>query len=51
VKWLGGDFDPKTGPHGGGLFFASNYFDTMYAFAIELIKKGKAYVCELSPMR
>ncbi len=49
VRWLGADFDPKTGPYGGGLFFASNYFDTMYAFAIELIRKGKAYVCELSP--
>lgn len=45
VKWLGGDYD---GPHGGGLFFASNYFPQMYAFAVELVKKGKAYVCELS---
>ncbi len=48
VKWLGADFDPATGPHGGGLFYASNYFDRMYAWAIELIRKGKAYVCELS---
>ena len=48
VKWLGADFDPKTGPWGGGLFFASNYFDKMYGWAIELIRKGRAYVCELS---
>ncbi|MBS0189745.1 MAG: glutamine--tRNA ligase/YqeY domain fusion protein [Phycisphaerales bacterium] len=46
VKWLGGDFD--TGPNAGGLFYASNYFDQMYAFAVELIKKGRAYVCQLS---
>jgi glutaminyl-tRNA synthetase len=45
VKWLGADFD---GPHGGGLTFASNLFEQMYNFAIELIKKGKAYVCDLS---
>ncbi len=48
VKWLGADFEPATGASGGGLFYASNYFDTMYAWAIELIRKGKAYVCELS---
>lgn len=46
VKWLGGDFD--TGPNAGGLFYASNYFETMYAFTEELVKKGKAYVCQLS---
>lgn len=46
VKWLGGDFD--TGPNAGGLFFASNYFDQMYAFTEELIQKGKAYICQLS---
>jgi glutaminyl-tRNA synthetase len=45
VRWLGADFE---GPFGGGLFFASNYFAAMYDFACELIKKGKAYVCELS---
>ncbi|CAG0968667.1 glutaminyl-tRNA synthetase [Phycisphaerales bacterium] len=45
VKWLGGDFD---GPNGGGLFFASDCFEQMYNFAEELIRKGKAYVCELS---
>lgn len=41
VKWLGFDWD--------NLFFASNYFDTMYEKAILLIKKGKAYVCDLTP--
>ncbi len=45
VKWLGGEFD--SGPHGGGLFYSSEYFGTMYDFAVELVKKGKAYVCEL----
>ncbi len=35
-------------PIGGGLFHASDYFERMYEFAVELIKKGKAYVCELS---
>jgi glutaminyl-tRNA synthetase len=45
VLWLGADF---TGPHGGGVFWASDYFDRMYAFAEELIQKGKAYVCDLS---
>jgi len=45
VKWLGADFE---GPYGGGLYYASNYFEQMYAFAEELIKKGKAYVCDLS---
>ena len=40
VKWLGGNWNE--------LFFASNYFDEMYNRAILLIKKGKAYVCDLS---
>ena len=48
VKWLGADFDEKTGEFGGGLFFASNYFAQMYALAEELVKKGRAYVCDLS---
>ena len=48
VKWLGADFDAATGRHGGGLYFASNYFPQMYAFAEELVKKGRAYVCQLS---
>ncbi len=42
VKWLGGDF-------GDRLFYASDYFQQMYDWAVELIKKGKAYVCDLSP--
>ena len=41
VKWLGADFEDR-------LFFASNYFDQMYEAAIKLIKKGKAFVCDLS---
>ncbi len=45
VKWLGGDFE---GPNGGGLFFASDYFDTMYAYTEELVRKGKAYVCDMT---
>lgn len=51
VKWItsafeSGSFD--SGPHAGGLWYASNYFGQMYAYAEELVKKGKAYVCELS---
>jgi glutaminyl-tRNA synthetase len=46
VLWLGADWD---GPFGGGLHFASDYFGRMYDFAVELVKKGKAYVCDLSP--
>ncbi|MGN0242741.1 MAG: glutamine--tRNA ligase/YqeY domain fusion protein [Lachnospiraceae bacterium] len=41
VKWLGADFQDK-------LFFASDYFQQMYEAAVFLIKKGKAYVCDLS---
>lgn len=41
VKWLGGEFEDR-------LFFASNYFEEMYEKAILLIKKGKAFVCDLS---
>lgn len=41
VKWLGADY-------GDNLFFASDYFDAMYECAIKLIKKGKAYVCDLT---
>lgn len=41
VKWLGADW-------GDRFFFASNYFDQMYEAAIKLIKKGKAYVSDLS---
>ena len=41
VKWLGAEWDDR-------LFFASNYFQQMYEAAVKLIKKGKAYVCDLS---
>ena len=41
VKWLGADFGDK-------FFYASDYFDAMYEAAIKLIKKGKAFVCDLS---
>ena len=41
VKWLGADWEDI-------LFFASNYFDQMYEAAVKLIKKGKAYVSDLS---
>lgn len=41
VKWLGADFEDR-------LFFASDYFEQMYQWAIDLIKKGRAYVCDLS---
>ena len=41
VQWLGADYEDR-------LFFASNYFDQMYEAAVSLIKKGKAYVCDLS---
>ena len=41
VNWLGFQWDEKL--------WASDYFDTMYEAAVELIKKGKAYVCELTP--
>ncbi|WP_143320695.1 glutamine--tRNA ligase/YqeY domain fusion protein [Clostridium sp. HBUAS56010] len=41
VKWLGADFEDR-------LFFASNYFQEMYDRAVLLIKKGKAFVCDLT---
>ena len=41
VAWLGADWEDR-------LFFASNYFDQMYEAAVNLIKKGKAYVCDLT---
>ena len=41
VKWLG--FDPEE-----RIYFASDYFERMYECAVELIKRGKAYVCDLS---
>ena len=41
VAWLGADWEDR-------LFFASDYFDRMYEAALSLIRKGKAYVCDLS---
>ncbi|MCM1272430.1 MAG: glutamine--tRNA ligase/YqeY domain fusion protein [Clostridium sp.] len=41
IKWLGADFGDKV-------YFASDYFDDMYEAAKKLIKKGKAYVCDLT---
>ncbi len=41
VRWLGYDWDDR-------LFYASNYFEQLYGFAVELIKAGKAYVCDLN---
>lgn len=42
VRWLGYDWDDR-------LYYASDYFEKMYEFAVQLIKDGKAYVCDLSP--
>ena len=42
IKWLGFDWDDR-------FFYASQYFEQMYDFAVELIEKGLAYVCELTP--
>lgn len=42
VKWVGFDWEDR-------LYYASDYFQKLYECAIELIKKGKAYVCELTP--
>ncbi len=41
VRWLGFDWDDR-------LFYASDYFEQLYEYALQLIKKGKAYVCDLS---
>ena len=41
VRWLGAKFDDR-------LYFASNYFDQMYEAAVTLIRKGKAFVCDLT---
>src|SRR6476660_762911 len=41
VRWLGGDFEDR-------LFYASDYFDQIYDWAVQLIKAGKAYVCDLT---
>ncbi len=42
VRWLGADWEDR-------LFFASDYFDQLYDYAVQLIKIGQAYVCDLSP--
>ncbi len=42
IKWLGFNWEDR-------LYFASSYFEKMYQCAIELIKKGKAFVCDLTP--
>ncbi len=41
IKWLGADWEDR-------LYFASNYFDQMYECALKLIRKGKAFVCDLT---
>jgi len=41
IQWLGADWEDR-------LFFASDYFQQMYEAAVKLIKKGKAYVCDLT---
>ncbi len=41
IRWLGFDWNDR-------LFYASDYFEKLYSFAVELIKKGEAYVCSLS---
>ena len=41
IKWLGFDW-------GDRLYYASDYFETLYEYAVKLIKKGKAFVCDLS---
>ena len=41
VRWLGFDWEDRE-------FFASDYYETLYEYAIELIRKGKAYVCDLT---
>src|SRR5512145_176850 len=42
VHWLGFDWEDR-------LFYASDYFEKLYAFAVEMIKSGNAYVCSLNP--
>jgi len=42
VRWLGFDWEDR-------LYYASDYFDQLYEWAVQLIKAGKAYVCDLSP--
>jgi len=42
VRWLGFDWEDR-------LYYASDYYEQLYQFAIELIKKGRAFVCSLTP--
>ena len=42
IRWLGFDWEDR-------LFFASDYFDQLYEYALQLVRAGKAYVCSLSP--
>ncbi|MCK4357352.1 MAG: glutamine--tRNA ligase/YqeY domain fusion protein [Candidatus Cloacimonetes bacterium] len=44
IKWLGFDWEDR-------LYYASDYFEQMYKYAIQLIKEGKAYVCSLSEQK
>ena len=41
IRWLGFDWEDRE-------FYASDYFEQLYAWAVQLIKKGRAYVCDLS---
>jgi len=41
IRWLGFDWEDR-------LFYASDYFEQLYEYAVQLVKKGKAYVCDLS---
>src|SRR4030066_535184 len=42
VRWLGFDWEDR-------MFYASDYFEQLYQYALELIRAGKAYVCDLTP--
>ena len=42
IRWLGFDWEDRE-------FYASDYFEQLYEYAVKLIKKGKAYVCDLNP--
>src|SRR5690606_825472 len=42
IRWLGFDWEDR-------MYYASDYFDKLYDFAVDLIRQGKAYVCSLTP--
>jgi glutaminyl-tRNA synthetase len=44
VRWLGGDWEDR-------LFYASDYFNQLYAWAVQLIQSANAYVCDLTPQQ